>query len=210
MATISLKGLNKGKVLAALCNASHPQGMGFLHFDPTPMTTKEAESLLKGQTYFDYLKGRVMEVDMSGEELDPYLYDRDNGQGAAQRVIDSLRIDCLFLDFMSRQGNVVTLPNSEETMSRLAKVEMGANDYMAERFYPLIAQAAGRELVAQGVVMMLTLKIHDFVSSGYPPVMSGILHMYIPQLIDALVDDKDVAKEAKRFHQEVMDATRKG
>lgn len=111
---------------------------------------------------------------------------------------------------MSKQDKVVTLPSAEEIMSRLSKVEMGANDYMAERFYPLIAHEAGRELVAQGVVMMLTLKIHDFMSSGYPPVMTGILHMYVPQLIDALVDDKDVAEEAKRFHQEAMDATRKG
>lgn len=111
---------------------------------------------------------------------------------------------------MSKQDKVVTLPSAEEIMNRLKKVEMGANDYMAERFYPLIAQEAGRELVAQGVVMMLTLKIHDFMSSGYPPIMTGILHMYVPQLIDALVDDKDVAEEAKRFHQKVMDATRKG
>lgn len=111
---------------------------------------------------------------------------------------------------MSKQGKAVTLPDTQEIMERLKRVEMGANDYMAERFYPLIAQEAGRELIAQGVVMMLTLKIHDFVSSGYPPVMAGILQMYVPQLIDALVDDKDVAEEAKRFHQEAMDATRKG
>lgn len=111
---------------------------------------------------------------------------------------------------MSKQDKVVTLPSAEEIMSRLSKVEMGASDYMAERFYPLIAQEAGRELVAQGVVMMLTLKIHDFMSSGYPPVMTGILHMYVPQLIDALVDDKEIAEEAKSFHQEAMDATRKG
>lgn len=89
--TINLKGLKKAEVLAALYNASHPQGMGLLHFEPTPMTAEEAESLLKEQTYFDYLKGRVMKVDLSGNTLDPWLYDRDNGQGAAQRVIDSLR-----------------------------------------------------------------------------------------------------------------------
>lgn len=89
--SINLKGLNKAEVLAALYNASKPLGMGILHFDPAPMRAEEAESLLKGQTYFDYLKGRVMKVDLSGDELDPWLYDRDNGQGAAQRVIDSMR-----------------------------------------------------------------------------------------------------------------------
>ena len=104
---------------------------------------------------------------------------------------------------------VFTLPDVQEIMKRLQSLDMGANEYMAERFYPLIAQEAGRELVAQGIVMMLTLKIYDFTASGYPPVMSNILHMYVPQFIDALVDDKEVAEEAKRFHQEAMDATRK-
>ncbi len=109
---------------------------------------------------------------------------------------------------MSKEDKVVTLPSAEEIMSRLMKMDMGANDYMAERFYPLIAQEAGRELVAQGIVMMLALKIYDFVSSGYPPVMSSILHLYVPQFIDALVDDKEIAEQAKQIHQEVMDAAR--
>jgi len=111
---------------------------------------------------------------------------------------------------MSEQDKVVTLPSAEEIMSRLQKVDMGANDYMTERFFPLIAQEASRELVAQGVVMMLMLKIHDFMSSGYPPAMIGILHMYVPQLIDALVDNKEIAEEAKRFHEEAMDAMSEG
>lgn len=87
---IDLKGKDKAVVLAALYNASHPQGLGFLHFDPRPMTTGEAAELLSEQTYFDYLKGRVMKVNLAGDALDPWLYDRDNGEGAAQRVIDSL------------------------------------------------------------------------------------------------------------------------
>lgn len=89
--TISLKGLNKAKVLAALYNASQPLGLGYLQHDPSSMSEGEAQTLLKRQTYFDYVKGRVMKVDLSSEELDPYLYDRDNGPGAARRVIDSLR-----------------------------------------------------------------------------------------------------------------------
>jgi len=85
---IDLKGRDKADVLAKLYNASRPLGMGFLHFDPKPMTTKEARTILDGgQTYFDYLKGRVMKVDLSKDTLDPWLYDRDNGQGAAERAI---------------------------------------------------------------------------------------------------------------------------
>lgn len=89
--TVSLQGLNKAMVLAALYNASRPLGMGFLHYDPAPMTAKEAQELLDvGHTYFDYLKGRVMKVDLSGDNLDTFLYDRNNGAGAAAQAIAAL------------------------------------------------------------------------------------------------------------------------
>jgi hypothetical protein len=89
--SISLVGLDKGAVLAALYNASQPQGMGILQFDPKPMTPEEGNKLLKSTTYFDYLKGRIMKVDLSKEHLDPWLYDRDNGQGAAEAAIGKLK-----------------------------------------------------------------------------------------------------------------------
>lgn len=89
---IDIKGLNKAEVLAALYNNSKPQGLGFLHFDPKEMTVAEAEEILKQTTDFDYLKGRVMKVDLSSDDgFEEWLYDRDNGNGAAQRAIDSLR-----------------------------------------------------------------------------------------------------------------------
>jgi hypothetical protein len=89
--TISLVGLNKSEVLAALYNASKPQGMGFMRYDQKPMTVEEAEGLLNGgHTDFDYIKGRVMKVDLSGDELDTWGYDRDNGQGAAELAIAAL------------------------------------------------------------------------------------------------------------------------
>lgn len=58
---INIKGLNKAKVLAALYNASKPLGLGILQYDPKDMSEKEAAELLKEQSYFDYLKGRVSE-----------------------------------------------------------------------------------------------------------------------------------------------------
>ena len=87
---ISLANLNKAEILAALYNASKPLGMGILHFDPKPMTTEQADDLLKGQTYFDYLKGRVMKIDLKGDTLNPWLYDRDNGDGAAWRALRNI------------------------------------------------------------------------------------------------------------------------
>jgi hypothetical protein len=93
---IDISNLDKALVLAALYNASKPQGLGLLHFDPKPMTREEAQQILDERNeykYFDYLKGRVMKVDISGDNFDPYLYDRDNGQGTAQKVVDNLTGD---------------------------------------------------------------------------------------------------------------------
>lgn len=87
---IDIKGISKAAVLAALYNASRPKGMGFLHAKPGDMSEAEAAKLLKEQTYFDYLRGRVMKVDLSGDELEERLYDRDNGYGAAYHAIAHL------------------------------------------------------------------------------------------------------------------------
>ena len=89
--TIDISNLNKADVLAALYNNSRPLGMGFLQSDPQPMKAEEAQELLdSGQTYFDYLKGRVMKIDLKTDQLYPGLYDRDNGEGSVKRVIDGI------------------------------------------------------------------------------------------------------------------------
>lgn len=90
---IDITGLSKAAVLAALYNRARPQGMGFLHYDPNPMTEKEAQKWLeKGYKSFDYLQGRVMKLSLEYEgEFEEALYDRDNGMGAAREAIDALR-----------------------------------------------------------------------------------------------------------------------
>lgn len=85
---IDISNMNKADVLVKLYNASKPLGLGFLHFTPEDMTVSEAELLLTKYQYFDYLKGRVMKVDLSEAEFDESYYDRDNGEGAARRALD--------------------------------------------------------------------------------------------------------------------------
>lgn len=89
MAQINLVGMDKAIVLAALYNASKPQGMGFLHYDPIPMSVDQARELLEQRTDFDYLKGRVMKIDLSDDMLNTRGYDRDNGDGAAEKAINA-------------------------------------------------------------------------------------------------------------------------
>lgn len=59
---IDIQGLDRADLLAALYNASKPQGMGFIHFNPAPMTRLEAAALLDHGHHFDYLRGRVMKI----------------------------------------------------------------------------------------------------------------------------------------------------
>lgn len=87
---ISLVGKDKAEVLVALYNNSQPLGIGILQHDPAPMKKEEAKEILKEQFDFDYLKGRVMKVNLGGDSFDPWLYDRDNGEGSAARALSHL------------------------------------------------------------------------------------------------------------------------
>ncbi len=91
MSEISIVDLDKAEVLAVLFNGARAQGAGFIHYSPEPMTMPEARSLIESYTYFDYFKGRVMKVELSGDSFDPERYDCGNGQGAAERAINALR-----------------------------------------------------------------------------------------------------------------------
>jgi len=85
---------NQAKLLVLLYNNSKPQGMGFLHYDNTDMTEEEAKLALTiyedgKECYFDYVKGRVMKVDLTiGKKLDLYLYKRDNGDDIDNKLLE--------------------------------------------------------------------------------------------------------------------------
>lgn len=88
---VNIEGLDKAKVLKALYDGSHIQGLGFLQAVDS-FTEEDARELLSETTYFDYLYGRVLKVDLSSDiEFNPRLYDRDNYEGKAQDIIDMLR-----------------------------------------------------------------------------------------------------------------------
>ncbi len=89
---MNISNYNKAEVLAALYNNARVQGMGFLHAQAGDMTTEEAQHILDEtpDKYFDYVSGRVMKVDLSGDELRTHLYNRDNGDNAAEEIISKL------------------------------------------------------------------------------------------------------------------------
>lgn len=91
---IDIKGIDKAKVLQALYAVAKPQGMSFMHYRAGDLSIDECRILLSSagkDLYFDYVLGRVMKVNLSGDSFDPWGFDRDNGQGAAQAAIDALK-----------------------------------------------------------------------------------------------------------------------
>lgn len=101
---VDITGLDPAAVLAALYNAARPLGLGFLHFDPTPMTTAEARALIDEQVaywtakglepriHFDYLRGRPLKIGLTRTEVrGAWLYDRDQGEGKCAAVVAELR-----------------------------------------------------------------------------------------------------------------------
>jgi hypothetical protein len=101
---IDITGINKAALLAALFNAAHPIGLGFIQDmkrDGVGMTLEEAEQILKESTRewrgeacadFDYVHGRPLKVRFLGNMLQgAWLYDRDQGHGKCARIVEEVR-----------------------------------------------------------------------------------------------------------------------
>jgi len=102
---------------------------------------------------------------------------------------------------LSRTDKTINLPSDpQEIIRRLSSVN--DEETLVSRFYPLIANDAGRQLVAEGLVIMFQLASYDF-CQGHPPMISTLIQMQIPQWIDALIDDKEVVEAAKQFMEEI-------
>jgi len=98
---LDIKGIDKGTLLAALYNRTHALGLGAMH-DRGPLTAAEGKEIFEGREtksgttrfpdgYLDYVRGRPIKADLTGDEFDPFLYDRDAGQGVAAEVIAAIR-----------------------------------------------------------------------------------------------------------------------
>lgn len=87
---IDISGLDKTKLIFELWTHSHVQGLSVLSEREFDFREVEAR-IAGGNTYFDYLFGRVMKVDVSGDTMETYLYDRDCGHGKAAAVVAIMR-----------------------------------------------------------------------------------------------------------------------
>lgn len=88
---VDISNLDKAEVLVALYNGSRQQGMGYLHASgASGLSLEDARALLEQTKDFDYLRGRVMKINLSKDSFNPWGYDRDIGQGAAARIVADL------------------------------------------------------------------------------------------------------------------------
>lgn len=128
---ISIINLNKAEVLKTLWEHSHTQGMSFLGvigLKNESLSIEHARDLVASNPslYFDYVDGHVINCDLSGDEFDEELYDRECGAGAAQRAIDHLR----------KEVEMMKHPYKYEgTIIEIKVVRPQDNDKVAEGFY---------------------------------------------------------------------------
>lgn len=145
---INISGLSKAEILAALYNAASPNGFGFVQSAATPgdMTVLEAQQELKYSLHFDYLHGRVLKIDLVGDELNPRLYDRDNGgDGTAERIIERLRAT----------GAVSSSESKDHKQAIVAQRAYEQPDYveLGDALGPLVAQSRNlwQEITNEGL-----------------------------------------------------------
>jgi hypothetical protein len=92
MTNLDIGGLDKAELLAGLYNRSRPLSLGFLEATREDMTVDQARKIIQQQGHrFDYLNGRVMKINLGGDTLNPWGFDRDNGAGATQSVVQAIR-----------------------------------------------------------------------------------------------------------------------
>jgi len=88
--SVSIKDVDKVKLLKALWEGAKPAVFFTNHWISSP-EFDESVAINAVKSYIDYYSGRCIKTDLSGDTADPYLYDRDWGAGAFQKIADSLR-----------------------------------------------------------------------------------------------------------------------
>ena len=76
-----LKNLWKNQIMAAYYTFSGKQAPDF--------DNESAKTVIN--EYIDYFSGKAIKTNLSGDTVEPYLYDRDAGQGKFLQIVNSMR-----------------------------------------------------------------------------------------------------------------------
>ena len=93
MSEIDITGIDKKQLLKELWKNSKTAGFFTMSGMPAPgCNDAEIDRVFSSQDcYADYLCGRVIKTSFKTNKLNPWGYDRDNGAGAMQKVVDAVR-----------------------------------------------------------------------------------------------------------------------
>lgn len=87
---LSITGVDKVELLRKLWEKKKP-AVFFAYHPHVPVPTFDDDLARKAVTgYIDYFQGRCIKTDLSQDEADPRVYDRDEGEGAFKRVLANL------------------------------------------------------------------------------------------------------------------------
>ena len=87
---ISIKGLCKITILKKMWERTNIATFILIHGTRAPsFDEKSAEKAVTG--YIDYFCGRPIKIDLSKDEVNPRLYDRDAGQGTFEQIISEIK-----------------------------------------------------------------------------------------------------------------------
>lgn len=197
---IDISDLNKADVLQALYMNAKTQGMGRLHYIPGDRLSQSELAKYLSQGYIDYLKGRVMKIDLSGNTIDTRLYDRDNGPDAAERAIAQLRSQQTSAgsssETASTESEVLTLPSVQVLKQRLAAHGF---DHFEEKTQ-IAEKLGGQKKVPMGVAVAVELALHDYAQNLQNPMIAFMMQMRKPELLEILLQDFPDALTELRAH----------
>jgi len=89
-ATVDISGLDKGKLLYCLWKGQMVAGF-FTASGISPPDFDKSTADKAALSYIDYFKGRAIKTDLSGDTVDPWLYDRDAGKGSFAKIVTAMR-----------------------------------------------------------------------------------------------------------------------
>ena len=96
MAEVNIKGVDKVELLKLLWENSKLASV-FGNYFPIDLSTFDYEAAKEAvKESIDYFRGRAIKCDLSKDTVDPWLYDRDYGEGKFQEIVNQLLKQIIF------------------------------------------------------------------------------------------------------------------
>ena len=88
--SVNIKGIDKVQLLEELWTAQKVASWFSFHPVQVPLFDRvKAQEAVKEE--IDYFQGRAIKLNLSNDSIDPWVYDRDAGQGTFKKIVDQLR-----------------------------------------------------------------------------------------------------------------------